>query len=126
MGKKNSEDTVLMAFYGTIKLGFGNNGVIYNAKKAYIGTGITKEKYAMYRHGIPFVIKEPKTPIVVDVFEVEASNLPRIDGLEGHPNWYRRELIPVLINGKELQCWLYFMTDDRVKNYKFVETGNYQ
>lgn len=126
MGKKNSEDTLLMAFYGTIKLGFGNNRVIYNAKKAYIGTGITKEKYAMYRHGIPFVIKEPKTPIVVDVFEVEASNLPRIDSLEGHPNWYRRELIPVLVNGKELQCWLYFMTDDRVKNYKFVETGNYQ
>ncbi len=122
----NKSNPIYIAAYGTIKRGFGNNRVIYNADKAFVGAGITKEKYAMYSSGIPFVIKEPKTPIVVDVFEVEASNLPRIDSLEGHPNWYRRELIPVLVNGKELQCWLYFMTDNRVKNYKFISTGNYQ
>jgi gamma-glutamylaminecyclotransferase len=121
-----SSNPIYVAAYGTLRKGYSNNRLMNLSGNFYVGAGITKEKYAMYSSGIPFVIKEPKTPIVVDVFEVDSANLPRIDSLEGHPNWYRRELIPVLVNGKELQCWLYFMTDDRVKNYKFISTGNYQ
>lgn len=117
---------IYLAAYGTIKQGFSNNGVLRYKGNSFIGQGVTKEKYAMYRRGIPFVIKEPRTQIVVDVFEVAPQNIGIVDRLEGHPDWYKRELIPVLIDGKELDCWLYFMTNENVKNYQFVSTGNYQ
>lgn len=124
---KELKTPIYISAYGTIKKGYSNNRVVQYPGNSYIGAGITKEKYAMYRSGIPFVIKEPLTPIVVDVYEVASENLPRIDSLEGHPNWYKRELIPVILeDGKELDCWLYFMTRTEVKNYHFVETGNYQ
>lgn len=124
---KKSSNPIYLALYGTCKKGFSNNRVLQYNGNSFVGAGVTKEKYAMYRSGIPFVIKEAKTPIVVDVYEVAPENLPRIDSLEGHPNWYKRELIPVILeDGKELDCWLYFMTRTEVKNYHFVETGNYQ
>lgn len=120
------EDFVYIAAYGTIKLRFGNNRVVQGKGNSFVGHGITKHKYAMYKSGIPFLTKEEKTPIVVEVFKVANENLYRVDSLEGHPNFYRRELVPVLIDGKELDCWIYFIVnEDRVKSLEFVSSGNY-
>ncbi len=122
----NTENFVYVAAYGTLKEGHGNNVLMRLPGNKYIGRGITKEKYSMYSSGIPFVIKKPKVVIVVDVYQVAIQNLPRLDSLEGHPHWYRRELVTTIVNGKEYESWLYFMTEEnRVKSYNYIADGNY-
>ena len=124
--KQEKEEFVYLSAYGTIKVGRGNNWVVQAEGNSYVGKGLTKNKYAMYKSGIPFLTKEPKTPIVVDVFKVAVKNLPRVDSLEGHPTFYKRELVPVIVDEQELNTWVYFIVnEERVKSLEFVSTGNY-
>jgi gamma-glutamylcyclotransferase (GGCT)/AIG2-like uncharacterized protein YtfP len=53
--------------------------------------------------------KHPVSPIHGEVYGVNEAILARLDLLEGHPDWYRRELIPVrLFNGQIIDAWIYF------------------
>tara|TARA_B100001057_G_scaffold143322_1_gene143013 strand:+ start:2999 stop:4087 length:1089 start_codon:yes stop_codon:yes gene_type:complete len=107
--KTNVLQDNLMAVYGTLRKGNGNYyRYLRNAK--HIGTGKTKYKYPMISNGIPYVIPEKGKGhnVVVDVFKVSETTLQKVDGLEGHPKWYKRRQILVEVNGKEYPCWLYF------------------
>ena len=94
----------------------------------FVGQAKTKEAYTLFFDGaLPYVNKTltnaPKTQITGDVYEIEDWQLEQIDALEGHPNWYRRELIPVVYaDGREDQAWLYFNPEPQ----RFViKTGDY-
>lgn len=115
------ENTVLISAYGTLKKGFGNSRLIDKGNN-WLGTGKTVEKYTLTASGIPFVSKKPLSNIIVDVWKVELENLPSIDRLEGHPNWYKREEIDIELNGKVIKTWLYFNED---KGDTLIKSGNY-
>jgi len=111
--KENVLQDNLVATYGTLKRGEGNHHYVKTAK--YIGRGVTAEKYPLVIKGLPYVYKEPGVghQVEVDVFKVSDSRLQRMDVLESHPRWYKREEVNIEVNGKTLTCWLYFMTDAR-------------
>ena len=44
----------------------------------------------------------------VDVFKVTDSELANLDALEGHPRWYVRKQIPILVGKIQYTCWVYF------------------
>lgn len=115
-------DNILIAAYGTLREGWGNNRVYLTSSK-HLGTGKTKDKYTMRAAGIPFVSKEPLTNIVVDIYEVNKSTLSKLDSLEGHPDWYKREEVPVKLGGKLVNAWLYF--NDGHKHAPIVESGDF-
>ena len=98
--------TELVFTYGTLRKDSWNHGYISDAK--YIGSGKTVNSYTMTKNSIPFVSKEPNTRIVGELYEVDQYVLNRLDGLEGHPQWYRRETDPVEVNGTIHDAWLYF------------------
>jgi len=93
----------VVAVYGTLKRGKGNHRLLDNPMVKYIGTYLTKRKYPMITRGsIPFVghgfeflglDKEVGHNIVVEVYEVDSDTLERLDALEGHPNWYYRDVV---------------------------------
>jgi gamma-glutamylcyclotransferase (GGCT)/AIG2-like uncharacterized protein YtfP len=67
----------------------------------------------MYVSGIPFVVKgEQVSTIKGELYRVSSETLRLIDRLEGHPNWYRRELVPVYVweggRKREVKAYLYF------------------
>lgn len=108
--------------YGTLKRGFGNHSLLVDSK--CLGTGVTEEPYVMTQSGIPFVHKtynaEPH-PIQGEVYVVDDETVEWLDALEGHPDWYKRELVnvrivdsasPIVDAGTTFKCWLYFMGDD--------------
>ena len=78
---------------------------------------MTSEKYVMYISGVPFVSKQfDLYKIMGEVYEVDKLTLNDLDMLEGHPNWYKRELILVSyvsLKGKMVneKAWLYFNED---------------
>lgn len=108
--------------YGTLRSGFHNNYLLSDSK--LLGKGKTKSKMAMFITGIPYVNRSSEEyPIVGEVYEVDSPSLKRLDMLEGHPDWYRRESeVIVMDNGEELEAELYI--NDNTKN--LAETGDYE
>lgn len=100
----------LIFVYGTLKRGWGNNIIIRDQR--FIGVAETLEPaYEMYGlGGFPGVVSGNKT-IKGELFEVDDTAFDRCDRLEGHPNFYKRVEIPVVLTvGDELitqLAWIY-------------------
>ena len=116
--KANVLEDNLVAVYGTLKKGYNNYNRYLTGSK-HVGAGKTKEKYPLVIKGLPYLIEERGKGynVSVDVFKVSDPVLSELDKLEGHPNWYKRKQIPVVVKGKELTCWIYF-------NIKETSVGN--
>ena len=100
-----------IAVYGTLKYGNGNYYNYLSGSSSFLGDGETLDRYPMICEGIPYVVdsKGLGHHIDVDVFNVDNKTLESIDGLEGHPDWYRRKKVPVRITGGRIvMAWLYF------------------
>lgn len=116
-----------IAVYGTLKKGRGNHGFLNNCE--FIGEGITKEKYGLYAMGIPYVVStESICNVAVEVYEVpEGEILDRVDGLEGHPNYYERRPVTIVLSetGEEIEAQLYFNDRVNTSSLKCLTSGSY-
>ena len=55
-----------------------------------IGDGVTKNKYALYEAGIPYLVEnEQVSKIKGEVYFVDETTFEILDSLEGHPSWYK-------------------------------------
>lgn len=115
------ENETYVFVYGTLRKGFGNHFLLKNSK--FIGEAITKEKYSLYASGIPYVVKVPKTHIKGEVYKVDSETLKSLDQLEGHPNFYKREEIDVLVNNSPIKAWIYFYPYPKGE---FIPSGDYK
>lgn len=100
--------------YGTLQRNHGNNRLLQNAE--FLGVAVTKKKYVLLNCGFPFAIPHtpdedvyPLLPITGEVFEVKEDDVSRCDRLEGHPSWYRREKIKVVLQDQEEEVYIYEM-----------------
>ncbi len=118
----------LVFVYGTLKKGFSNHRLLSGAE--FVAAAQTLEKFAMYSTGTPIVLKEEAvSPIFGELYRVDEKILAALDSLEGHPDWYRREQVEVLVDDGERgtrmeTAWLYFSLDKRgtlVPSGKFVK-----
>ena len=118
--KNNVLEGELVAVYGTLKRGHGNNRVMGRSK--FVGEGETVNRYPMVGHGVPFVlpVKGRGHNVKVEVFMADKKTLEGpIDSLESHPNWYRREKTLIRMDdGNFINAWLYFNPTVDVNNYK--------
>jgi gamma-glutamylaminecyclotransferase len=116
-----NEDHVMFV-YGTLRRGFENHFLLDGA--IFLGAARTREKYALYSENIPYVSKTKEISTVAgEVYRVDSPTLERIDLLEGHPNWYVREMIEVILqDGSIVSAWIYFCTDPQGI---VVESGDY-
>ena len=96
--------------YGTLRKGFGNHRHVKEAQ--FLGRARTQRAYQLRQSIIPYVSEfkeEGKTQIIGEVYVVTKTQLERIDHLEGHPRFYQRKEVQVLLeNGLQLNAWLYF------------------
>jgi gamma-glutamylaminecyclotransferase len=126
-----SKDNVLrdnlIAVYGTLKKNYSNYNHYLRSSK-YVGNGKTKDKYPLIIEGLPYMVNKKGVGhnVVVDVFKVSNSVFKNIDNLEGHPNWYKRIQVPIVVKGKTLNCWLYFNDKNISKNTKLYTTYTQQ
>ena len=115
------EEKFYVFVYGTLRKGFRNHYLLSSSK--FIGYGMTKDKYSLYADGIPYVVKIPNTQIKGEVYEVDKNTLDVLDDLEGHPDFYRRELVDVIVNRKTIQAWIYFYP---YPEGKLIESGDFK
>jgi len=120
--KDNVLQDNLVAVYGTLKKGFGNNYLLRNS--TFIGKGVTKKKFPMVASGIPYVLKEEGKGHFIDIelYAVSDTTLKDLDSLEGHPTWYKREVTDVLVKGKTYSAWLYFNPKEKINGRPLLKS----
>lgn len=108
MGQRGTRGRQHKVFvYGTLKKGFSNHFFLANAR--YLGPARTVERYALYMDMYPGVYpRDHVSPIVGQLFEVDAATLRRLDALEDHPRLYRREMVEVVTDKGKETAWIYF------------------
>lgn len=113
-----------VAVYGTLKQGHHNHSLrLSNA--AYLGSGRTADLYPLVVNCLPYLLDKKGTGhhVEVEVYSVTDAELRNLDGLEGHPDWYQRRIIPIKLDqnpNKQVAAWVYLMPDMR------YDTGVYQ
>ena len=93
--------------YGRLRCGFWKELLLGNAK--CLGTARTVHDYALYARTMPYVtLDEAVSPVWGEVYAVDGHMLRNLDSLMAHPTWYRRHVLPVLLEGgEEVNAWLY-------------------
>jgi gamma-glutamylcyclotransferase (GGCT)/AIG2-like uncharacterized protein YtfP len=114
----NQLHDILVAVYGTLKRGCGNNLLLHDS--VFISEGKTKDNYPLVigGSGLPFLAKTKGAgkKVEVEVYLVDERTLASLDMLEGHPRWYRREKIDVICtDGTVLTPWVYLAPSEYYK-----------
>ncbi len=100
--------TLQMIFaYGTLRQSHRNHQLLENAR--YYGAGTTLNNYSMYiTGGYPYVVDtEARYPIIGELYAVDDETLETLDKMEGHPHYFTRREVPVLVDEKEYAAWMY-------------------
>ena len=105
--------------YGTLRRGFHNFRLLEDSK--FLGNATTAPEFTMlHLGGFPGIVRGGETTIHGEVFEVDEPTLQRLDRLEGHPNFYRREETAVTLeDGNELPVSLYVLPE-RWRDHKSI------
>ncbi len=111
------KESQLVAVYGSLKRGFGNYHCMERANGEFVSTAKTEDaNFIMEGSGFPYVVRnnsEMGGKVAVELFKVnKAGVLNDLDSLEGHPTFYKRELMffekP---DGIVVEAWLYIYQD---------------
>lgn len=101
--------TDLVFVYGSLLRGLPNHHVIDQGEPQGTGTVQGRLVDLGYFPGL--------TPaagrVLGELYAVTGETLSRLDALEGHPHFYRRDLVPVATDQGERWAWAYFYQGGR-------------
>lgn len=124
---KSIEKTPYVFVYGTLMKGFGNNRLLKNSER--VGVATTVNKLKLFASSIPFLVNEKGSSVISgEIYRVNERALKQLDALEGHPQWYKREVITVTDEvGDSFKAWVYFMPKDNMgRNISEIPSGDYK
>lgn len=116
----------LLAVYGTLKRGYGNNRLLNTSE--FVGEDIIKTDMTMISMGgFPGLVDTPgvKNDIHIEVFKVTSQDVAeRIDGLEGYPGWYNKKEVDTVYGPAKI----YFFEEGRysINEDRIVKDGNWK
>jgi gamma-glutamylcyclotransferase (GGCT)/AIG2-like uncharacterized protein YtfP len=97
-------EAVKLFVYGTLMRGEYNHSFLNNSRFLYEAR--TSPHYTLYSLGsYPALVRIGHSSICGEVYSVPVCDIPAIDELEEHPEFYRRKVIE-LENGEEVQTYL--------------------
>lgn len=106
----------LVAVYGTLKQDGSNHRLLDSAE--FLGAVVTEEKMRLVCDSLPFVIRGSSDLgqyLKMELYEVNDETLARLDHLEGHPDFYRRERLDAWtldqLEEMVVRPWVYMVDD---------------
>lgn len=108
--------------YGTLRQGQSNHRLIDGSK--YLGTcGITGPHVLHDMGFCPALVPVDNEVNTVfgEVYEVTLETLYRLDTLEGHPEWYYRELIDTELG----RAYVYYMPEALISYIEPIHSGDW-
>jgi gamma-glutamylcyclotransferase (GGCT)/AIG2-like uncharacterized protein YtfP len=118
VAKRRDMRTIRVFTYGSLLRGFGNHRLLETNGAEFVGVNATAEHaFRMYDYcngGFPAVCRTDRDgeSIVGECYRVNAATLARLDALEGHPDFYRRE--PVRMADGSI-AWTYLIDAERLE-----------
>lgn len=82
-----------------------------NARK--VGTLMLKDYELEFRLYLT-INKKKGSEVPIGIWEVSPSDERRLDIYEGYPTFYRKEYIPIEVDGKKVEALIYIMNDVRM------------
>lgn len=123
---QNLVKKVKVAVYGSLRKGLHNHRLLQGEK--FVGQFETDPLYSLIDLGsFPGLLKDGNTAVLMEVFEVNADKLKKLDSLEGYHgkgenNFYNREKIESPFG--ELYTYFYNRSSDLIKS-KAIENGDW-
>ena len=120
---KNKDNSILVAVYGSLKSGESNNGLLINSE--LLDSGTTLPNYDLldfkaYPGAIPGT-----NSLRVEVWSVDSDTLTRLDRLESHPHFYKREEVVITLDsGAIVTAWMYIITKPDNYSKQLVPANN--
>ena len=111
---------ILAAVYGSLRRGLGNHRLLKSNKLVGVQEldGFTLWDYAP--GSFPAITEGGDSKITVELYEVDAAGLKRLDGLEGYPSFYNRKVVST----ERGDAWIYFIEED-LSHLNKVEDGDW-
>lgn len=114
--------TLRVFVYGTLLRGEPNHELLGDS--AFLGEARTDPAFSLVSMGsFPAMIRGGSTSVVGELYEVNNEVLRILDGLEGHPQWYRRTAL-VLTNG--MSAHAYLMEPSEVEGRPVIASGDWR
>ncbi len=104
----------LVFVYGSLMGGFHNHDLLRGS--IFMGAATLPGKFQMIScGGFPMVVHdEDGGPVKGELWSVPNSTIPRLDRLEGHPHFYKRDTYPVVTENQESHlAWAYIGQSER-------------
>ena len=111
----------LVFVYGTLQTGQYNNYLLRTSQCLDEGEAEGLTLYSM--GGFPAAVRSAENDhtVVGELWQVDDDVLDILDQLEGHPNWYERQLWNVRVEtGDLLEAWVYLMPETDVAERPWV------
>ena len=90
-------DETLIFVYGTLRRGGANHARLAGAR--FVGEGVTAARHALFVGDFPYLATGPAVHRVRgEVYAVDAGLLAALDRLEGHPTWYERRPVAIVLD----------------------------
>ena len=110
--------------YGTLMRGEFNHSVLSGPGVKFLRTGITERGFTLYSLGpFPGLVLGGSNAIVGEVYEVDDFTLMQLDGLESHPDFYRRTNIE-LQGGEKVQT--YILNEGYIRDCGIIKSGDWK
>ena len=111
--------------YGSLLRGGWNHHLLEDA--AFVGDARTARLYTMHSLGrFPGVTDVPFSPIYGEVYDVDDETLARLDMLEGHPRFYQRRVVLVLVGRTPFFAYTYLLLQRKYHEFPVVTTGSWR
>ncbi len=113
---------MLLFTYGTLLSGESNHNLLERAR--FVREATTAASYRLYDlGGYPGLVGEGDLSVIGEVYDVDAYGLARLDTLEGHPHYYRRNSI-FLRDGTVVEAYL--LEPIQAKGRPVIESGSWR
>lgn len=127
---KEDNEVTYVAVYGTLRQGLGNHRLI---NKDPICEAVFSNKIMKSLGAFPFVqhTADSNDKIVAEVYALTPEELADCDRLEGHPEWYERQVVAEiegsLVHGTDkYPLWMYIMPEERYPDAPVVQGGDWR
>jgi gamma-glutamylcyclotransferase (GGCT)/AIG2-like uncharacterized protein YtfP len=112
----------LVGVYGSLREGLGNHRLLQDAE--FVGEDSLPTEYGMVSlGGFPGVFKDGASPIILELYLVDADQLISLDRLEGNGSFYTREEVSTLAGALP---WVYLLPKERYVDNEPVPSGDWK
>lgn len=107
--------------YGTLRAGEFNATWLGNA--VHCGAAVTAPQFTLVDTGsYPAALDYGRTPIVGDLYDVDAATFANLDTLEGYPVFYTRRRITTSAG----LAWIYLWAATRHREWPVIQSGDWR